>query len=78
LAATTACAFACGETKDDVATLVWCMGANQLMMGDNELVGLGLATSSRDNGSYFAKSLLTAVWHNSITFSTTLCWSCCR
>jgi hypothetical protein len=36
----------CGEREDDATTLVWCMGANQLMMGDDEPAGLGHAASS--------------------------------
>jgi len=47
------------------------MGANQVMMGDNERTRLGRATSSHDNGSCFTRSLLAAMWHSSATFLTT-------
>jgi hypothetical protein len=73
LATTIACAFVCGEKKDDVATLVSCMGIDQLMMGDNEPTRLGFTTLSHDNGNCLDKSLLATVWHNSIVFSTTPC-----
>ncbi len=42
------------------------------MMGDDELVGLGLATSSCNNGNCFTKSLFSDVWHSSVAFSMTL------
>jgi hypothetical protein len=34
------------------------MGKDQLMMGDDELIGLGPAISFGNNGSYLGKSLL--------------------
>jgi hypothetical protein len=48
------------------------MGADQLMMGNNELAGLGFVTSPCDNDSCLAKSLIAIVWHSSTAFSTTL------
>ncbi len=58
--------------EDDVATLVWCMGIDQLMMGNDEPTGLGLVISFCDNGNCFAKSLFLAMWHNFAIFLTTL------
>jgi len=62
----------CGEREDNVATLVWCMGTDQLMMGGDELVGLKLVGSSHNNGSYFARCLLSTMCHNYVIFLTTL------
>jgi hypothetical protein len=47
------------------------MGANQLMMGDDEPTRLGPAASFHDNGNYFVRSLFSIVWHNSVVFSMT-------
>ncbi len=58
LAIAIACATTCGGKEDDATTLVWCMGKDQLMMGDDELIGLGPAISFGNNGSYLGKSLL--------------------
>ncbi len=62
----------CGEREYDVVTLVWCMGADQLMIGSDEPIGLGLVASSHNNGNCFTKCLLSTMWHNSTVFLTTL------
>ncbi len=66
------CVASCDERKDDVATLVWCMGIDQLMMGDDEPVRLGPIASFCDNDNCLAKSLLSIVWHNFVFFFPTL------
>jgi hypothetical protein len=71
------CAIICGERENDFATLVWCIGADQLMMGNNEPTWLGLTGSSHNNGNYPTRSLLSNVAQLYYFFDDP-CWSCCK